>query len=78
VVTLLYPSGKAEIGERDHVIIHYFDSYDLPDTRNTFSMFQGYRAPVSRINGQSLTVDIGKYYSIDIYGYYLASMQKIE
>ena len=76
MVRLIYATNRAEIGDRDHVIVHYFDSYNLPDTRNTYSLFYGLRSPVSRINGQSFTAEIGKYYTLDIYSYYLASMPK--
>lgn len=74
---LLYATNRAEIGDRDHLILHYFDSYDLADIRNTYSVFYGKRSPLSRLAGRSYTVDIGKYYTLDIYGYYLTSMPKI-
>ena len=41
-VWLEYPSGGAEIGYRDKVTIHYFDSKHLPDVRYTYTLFQGY------------------------------------
>lgn len=77
VMKLLYPTDRAEIGDRDHVIIHYFDSYDLADTRNTYALFNGLRSTVTRIFGQFLILDYGKVYTLDIYSFYLASMPKI-
>ena len=74
---LLHPNNRAEIGDRDYIILHYFDSYDLADIRNTYSVFKGLRAPVTRINGQYIIVELGEFYTIDIYGYYLSTMPKV-
>lgn len=77
VVKLLYPNNQAEIGDRDHILLHYFDSYDLADIRNTYSVFKERRAPSTRINGQYIIVELGEFYTIDVYSYYLKTMPKV-
>lgn len=77
MVKLSQPNNQAEIGDRDHIILHYFDSYDLADIRNTYSVFKGLRAPVTRIGGQFIIVELGEVYYIDIYSYYLSTMPKV-
>jgi len=77
VVKLSLPNNQAEIGDRDHIILHYFDSYDLADIRNTYSVFKELRAPVTRIGGQYIIIELGETYYIDIYSYYLSTMPKV-
>ena len=61
-----YPSITAEIGYRDKMTIHYFDSPLLPDAYWTYSKFLNYTA-MSTTTLQPPTLVLGQWYTIDLY-----------
>jgi hypothetical protein len=70
-VWLEYPSSTCEIGIRDYILIHYFDSPTLPDIRHTYTRFNALSPSDTHALSTAIQVTLGQTYSIDIFVNYL-------
>jgi hypothetical protein len=72
-----YPSINAEIGYRDKMTIHYFDSPLLTDSYWTYCKYLNYTANSTTIM-QMPTLVLGEFYTIDLYAQYLDGINKTD
>lgn len=81
-VWLEYPSQHAEIGYRDHVIIHYFDSPDLADVHWTVAQYTDPITGTTYMPDDTDSVEsspvlaLGEVYTIRVFANYLDGKPK--
>lgn len=83
-IWLEYPSHMAEIGYRDHMLIHYFDSPLLTDIRWTYPTFYYEKENKTFFPNETQGLEytpellLGQIYTIEVHAFYLDGIPKTD